>query len=59
MALVRCTRTHEKSRDITLEENVAYGPVTPKKPAAMYEEVSAQPEKTEMSGNVAYGQISY
>ena len=51
--------THEKSRDIALEENVAYGPVTPQQPAAMYEEVSAQPEKIEISGNVAYGQISH
>ena len=51
--------SHEKPRDITLEENVAYGPVTPQQPAAMYEEVSAQPEKIEMSGNMAYGQISH
>ena len=51
--------SHEKSRDIALEENVAYGPVTPQQPAAMYEEVSAQPEKIEMSGNMAYGQISH
>ena len=51
--------SHEKSRDIALEENVAYGPVTPQQPAAMYEELSAQPEKIEMSGNVAYGQISH
>ena len=51
--------SHEKSRDIALEENVAYGPVTPQQSAAMYEEVSAQPAKIEMSGNVAYGQISH
>ena len=51
--------SHEKSRDIALEENVAYGPVTPQQPAAMYEELSAQPAKIEMSGNVAYGQIGH
>ena len=51
--------SHNRSRDIDLKDNVAYGPVTPQQPAAMYEEISAPPEKIEMSGNVAYGQISH
>ena len=51
--------SHNSPRDIDLKDNVAYGPVTPQQPAVMYEEISAQPEKIEMSGNVAYGQISH
>ena len=46
-------------RDIALEDNAAYGPVTPQQPAAIYEEVPDQPERIEMGGNVAYGQISH
>ena len=47
--------SHNSPRDIDVKDNVAYGPVTPQQPAAMYE----QPERIEMSGNVAYGQISH
>ncbi len=50
---------HNSPRDIDLKDNIAYGPVTPKQPAAVYEEVPDQPERIEMSGNVAYGQISH
>ena len=51
--------SHNSSRDIDLKDNIAYGPVTPQQPAAMYEEVSVHQERIEMSGNVAYGQISH
>jgi hypothetical protein len=51
--------SHNNPRDIALEDNAAYGPVTPQQPAAIYEEVTDQPERIEMGGNVAYGQISH
>ena len=51
--------SHNNPRDIALEDNVAYGPVTPQQPAAVYEEVPDQPERIEMGGNVAYGHISH
>ena len=51
--------SYNRPRDIDVKDNVAFGPVTPQQPAAMYEEISAQPEKIEMSGNVADGQISH
>ena len=53
--------SHNSPRDIDVNDNVAYGQVTPQQPAAIYEEASAQVnhQKIEMSGNVAYGQISH
>ena len=51
--------SYNRPRDIDVKDNVAFGPVTLQQPAAMYEEISAQTERIEMSGNVAYGQISH